>query len=197
MSSMSNEDAQVMVHWFSASTPRTLSLTVTKWSTRLDDGCPSCVTKHLAQAIELFGNADDAVRRTATILVHRAAILLHEAQHGYPGHRYHAIGCLAEAEGYFADAAELRKVRIAVAEDLGLHELKDYCKDFHPFGGDADEAWAHVSEAFRELPSSDKQNREELRALMFGSERRAEVVQKLTEVLKNVVDTYCLPGGEL
>ena len=196
---MSNEDAQVMVDWFSAGAPRTLSLTVTKWSTRLEDGCPSCVTKHLAQAIELFGNADDAVRRTATILVHRAAILLHEAQHGYPGHRYHAIGCLAEAEGYFpaADAVELRKVRIAVAKDLGLRDLGAYCGDFQPFGGDADEAWAHVSEAFMELPSSDEQNRDELRALMFGSESRAEVIQKLTKVLKNVVDTYCLPGGEL
>ncbi len=198
---MSEEDALIMRDWFSSKAPRTLTLTVTKWSTRLDDGCASCVTKHLAQAIELFGNSTPARPRTADILYRRAAILLHEAQHGYPGHRYHAIGCLAEAENYVSsdEARSIRRVRIAVAGDLGVRDLETYCEDVLDLerGGDVAEAWAHVSEAFMELPEADTENRDALRRLLIDCGPGAELIQKLTKVLKNVADTYCLPGGEL
>jgi len=199
---MSNEDALVMADMLSKA-PKTIEVVVTKWSTRLDDGCPSCVTKHLAQAIELLGNSDSAGWCTGAVLMNRAAILLREARHGYPGHRYHAIGCLAEAELYFvADAEEIRRIRIAVAKDLGVSDLVTYCgafslSDVDLFGDKADKAWAHVSEALRELPSSDQENRGALKDLLSGNAEPADVIMRLTKVLKNVVDTYCLPGGEL
>ena len=197
---MSEEDAKIMVDWYSANAPRTIELTVTKWSTRLDDGCAACVTKHLAQAVELFGNADQIDRpKTAQVLVHRAAILLHEAQHGYPGHRYHALGCLAEAENYSTPevARELRHVRLLISKDLGVRSIKSYCGQFNPFGGVVEEAWAHVSEAFMELPVCDTENRDALRRLLFGADGKAGLIKKLTKVMKDVVDTYCLPGGDL
>lgn len=198
---MSEEDALIMRDWFSANAPRTLELRVSKWSTRLADGCATCVTKHLAQAIELFGEADEIERpRAAKVLVHRAAILLHEAQHGYPGHRYHALGCLAEAENFVtpADARELRMIRLMVAGDLGCRELKSYHDGlFKLLGGTLDEAWAHVSEAFVELPVCDRENRDTLRGLLFGNDNKADLIKKLTQVMKDVVDTYCLPGGDL
>lgn len=198
---MSEEDALVMADWFSSKAPRTLTLTITKWSTRLEDGCASCVTKHLAQAIELFGNSAAIKPHVADVLYRRAAILLHEAQHGYPGHRYHAIGCLAEAENYVSpdEARSIRRVRIEVARDLGVGELKTYCDDVLEIerGGNVAEAWAHVSEAFMELPEADTENRDALRQLLIDYGPAEGLVQKLAKVLKNVADTYCLPGGDL
>ena len=168
---------------------------VEKWSTRLEGGCPACAAKHLSQAIVLAdrdmisGHPNDPF-----VWLSRALILDQESRFGYPGHRFLAIGCLANAEKWSRShlARLIRDARVAYNKGGSLPHLLLQVK---PDGGQPHEdsvmVWAHIEEAIAELPPGDE-NRTDLRNHydLPWPRINEKFVPTVTGILKNVVETY-------
>ena len=182
----------------------------TKWSTRLEGGCPACAAKHLAQSIVLAETGLVGYGRDADshVWLWRAFILDHESRHGYPGHKWLAIGCLANAEVCFgqhmAEIVREKRLYYTNSRSPGLLEtiFEPVLKDHLDFTGSSISRarmktftfWAHIEEAMAELPAVDDENRNLLEALRDGP--IAKIVPEVSRILKNVVETYALGGGQ-
>ena len=169
----------------------------TKWSTRLEGGCPACVAKHLSQAITLAdrymisGNSEDP-----QVWIQRAVILDHESRHGYPGHKRLAIGCLANAEmrSVAFQARQIREARLSYEKDnlSGLVIATEACGKVGDTIGRSTVVWAHIEEAIAELPHADGENRLALQNLydIPWPAIDEKFVPEVSRILKNVVEIY-------
>lgn len=170
----------------------------TKWSTRLDGGCPACVAKHLAQAILLLEEVGKLEMRSGTVLVMalRAVILDHESRNGYPGHKWLAAGMLANAEMEALStglSGRIREIRLDYVAS-GASPLADSVYDLIKVSVSQRReamALAHIWEAIAELPVTDAENREALRRVgcLLSDD---PVVPEVSRILKAVVETYAL-----
>ncbi len=182
----------------------------TKWSTRLEGGCPACVAKHLGQAIlqlEQITNRAFNPDERAFMFAAKALILNDEALLGYPGHKWLAAASIAGMEALIlptnAAAAEgVRELRLLyLADKVGCHDLQYRLgaalgrwrpvetSDLSDILSRA-RGWANLSEALAELPKDDIDNRRDLTAAFS----EPDPVPSASRVLKNVVETYCLEG---
>ena len=183
---------------------------VKKWSTRLESGCPACVAKHLSQAIlqlEMLEYPGLGVPGIATLLM-RAVILNDEATFGYAGHKWLAMGCLAEAEhlllreGIVVDAQALRHIRLLFTpggtKGSLYFALRDEFLSKQNWRNPETEARAfaraHLQEAHDELPRSDSENRGKIEALFTVPfpDINDFLVPELSRILKSVTELYCL-----
>ena len=183
----------------SSSSEPPVQIDAVKWSTRLDGGCPACVAKHLGQAILLAGDHLDGMRPTTpeNLLLNRAIILLQEARAGYAGHVPLARACVTEAEQSIAGNSweDLRTARLEKRPEVFSFKLHRWIVEHHVPTSGATRAWAHVAEAFAELPRGDYDNRAALRALEMKPWPDIDdvFVPEVSRILKNVGELYELP----
>lgn len=168
---------------------------VTKWSTRLEGGCPTCVVKHLGQAL-IASEKVEHLRPTSPsrVLLCRAIILAEEARTGYTGHWYLAQACVAEAELQLVGEgrATLRKCRLSGGPGEFLGRLVQWTLESGYDHSDAATAWAHIAEAIAELPRGDSDNRGALLALesVPWPDINDKFVPEVSRILRDVVELY-------
>ncbi len=178
----------------------------TERSTRAKGGCPACSAKHLSQAIVLGETGVLSINEglDTEVWLCRALILDHESRNGYLGHRWLAIGCLANAEvcGTKLQATAIREVRLRYAKgpEAGRLEtlLLPVMRDHFSFSGSRIDRllwksctfWAHIEEAIAEIPAGDFTLRDSLDSLRDMP--RGKWVTEATRILESVIETYCL-----
>lgn len=175
---------------------------MTKWSTRLEGGCPACSVKHLSNALVIL--EQDPQPNSEPLLsfqveAARASILAVEAELGYPGHRYLACGILSILEQGFIVRGEKERAELVRIHRLDYAAGKHVCWDtLVIYLANEDRrtarnayAGAELMEAMLELPSVDTINREKIRKVLPAAwPDNPELVKSITECLKAVVDTY-------
>ena len=182
-----------------------ISVIPTKWSTRLEGGCPACVAKHLSQVILLVEfhqkHQDDMMPSQVDVYLARSVILDEEARAGYRGHKLHAAGCMALAESllrrenFQGPADIIRELRLEyTAGKISTLTFALWGKVYPlmPNPRTAPElvkavAWAHLSEALAELPACDFENRKAINMVLGGT---PGTVSEVSRILKSVVETY-------
>lgn len=125
-------------------------------------GCPNCAVKHLsaalAHSLEMRRMGQSSDTDNYAIVAARAFINLVEFLEGYAKHLPFAVGLLVMAEeeaeaagaGDFADRMRIIRLHLIEKGPQFEHRFADklYCELCH-----ADLAWAHIAEAFREMPN--------------------------------------------
>lgn len=137
----------------------------------MSEPCPQCAIKHLSMALAFLPTKPERVDPISYFLI-RAIINLNEAIAGYPEHRYHAIGFLAELETRLTGsfewlppsedyASKVRNNRMMLIENcmpaLVLHRLIEILDDF-AFGYDSvyrsSYAAAQIDEVISDFPDA-------------------------------------------